>query len=255
MKKNSIQKKIIRQIFFYLALLLLWQALVMLKLWPQYVFPSPLKVFMTIVYGFRKLSFLIGIMVSFKRLLIGFGISIIFGAILGTLLLKFKNLDDTVGSLILGLQTLPSICWFPLALIWFGLSEWAVIFVIIAGSLFSITITTNLAFKNVLPIYLQVGRNMGAHGIILLWKVIIPAAIPSLLIGLRQGWSFAWRSLMAGELLFNCLGLGYLLNMGRELNDMSQVVAVMLIIMLISIFVDRMVFERIELRIRRRYGL
>jgi len=255
MKKNSIQKNIGRQIIFYLVLLFLWQALIVLKLWPQYIFPGPLSVFTAIIDGFKNLGFLIAIMVSFKRLLIGFVASIIFGGLLGILLLKFKTLYNTLGSLILGLQTLPSICWFPLALIWFGLSEWAIIFVIIAGSLFSITMATYSSFKNVSPIYIQVGKNMGAGGVRLLLGVIIPAAIPSLLIGLRQSWSFAWRSLMAGELLFNCLGLGYLLNMGRELNDMSQVFAVMLMILLIGIFVDRLIFGKIELKTRLKYGL
>jgi len=248
-------KKTARQIIFYLALLALWQALIISKLWPGYIFPAPLKVAAAVIEGFRNQTFLIGIMVSFKRLLIGYGISIVFGGTLGMLLVKFKTLEQTLGNLILGLQTLPSICWFPLALIWFGLSEWAIIFVVIAGSLFSITMSTHSAFKNIPPIYIQVGKNMGARGIGLLWRVFIPAAIPSLLIGLRQSWSFAWRSLMAGELLFNCLGLGYLLSMGRELNDMSQVLAVMFLIMLISIFIDRLIFGKAESRIRLRYGL
>ncbi len=249
------QKRIVKQMIFYFTLLILWQLLILLKIWPEYIFPSPSKVFDAIVEGFRNRTFLIAIIISFRRLLIGFGISIVFGAILGTLLVKFKTLEQTLGSLVLGLQTLPSICWFPLALIWFGLTEWAIIFVIIAGSLFSITISTHSAFKNIPPIYLRAGKNMGAKGVKLLWKIFIPAAIPYLLVGLRQAWSFAWRSLMAGELLFNCLGLGFLLNMGRELNDMSQVVAVMFVIAMISIVVDRLIFGKIETRVRFKYGL
>lgn len=247
--------KLFKQIVFYSLFLFLWEALALSGLWPQYILPAPSKVFFALIAGFANHTFLIGIGVSFKRLLIGFGIAIISGSALGVLLLKFKALDETLGSLVLGFQTLPSICWFPLALLWFGLSEWAIIFVIIVGSLSSITIATNSAFKNISPIYLNVGKNMGAHGVTLLRKIIIPAAIPSLLVGLRQSWSFAWRSLMAGELLFNCLGLGYLLNMGRELNDMSQVIAVIFIIMLISVFIDRMILGKVELAIRRRYGL
>lgn len=249
------QKSLGKQILFYLALLGLWQTVIMLRLWPHYIFPSPAQVVAALTEGLCNRTFLIAILISFKRLLIGFAVSIICGGLLGLALLKFKTLYDTLGGLILGLQTLPSICWFPLALIWFGLSEWAIIFVVIAGSLFSITMATCSSFKNVPPIYIRVGRNMGAHGARLLLKVIIPAAIPSLLMGLRQSWSFAWRSLMAGELLFNCLGLGYLLNMGRELNDMSQVLAVMFVILFIGIFVDRLVFGKLEAKTRLKYGL
>lgn len=255
MKENFIQNKLFKQILFYAGLLLIWQLIVIMKIWPQYIFPSPLKVFSTIIEGFRNNTLWIGMAVSFKRLLIGFGVAIACGTALGVLMLKFKTLDETVGGLVLGLQTLPSICWFPLALLWFGLSEWAIIFVIIAGSLFSITVSTNSAFKNISPIYVSVGRNMGAYGVALLSKVIIPAALPSVIIGLRQGWSFAWRSLMAGELLFNSLGLGFLLNMGRELNDMSQVIGVMVVIAVISILVDRWIFGQVESRIRVKYGL
>ena len=255
MKKNLILKKPFKQIIFYLGLLLLWQAVIMLKLWPEYLFPGPAKVFTALFEGFGNHSFLIGMAVSFKRLLIGFGISIVLGSAIGTLLVKYKTLDETVGGLVLGLQTLPSICWFPLALLWFGLNEWSVIFVIIAGSVFSMTIATYSSFKNVPPIYIKVGRNMGAKNLKLLWNIFIPAAIPSLVSGLRQSWSFAWRSLMAGELLYNSLGLGFLLNTGRELNDMSQVIAVIFLIIAISILVDKMIFGRIESKIRARYGL
>ncbi|MDD4955631.1 MAG: ABC transporter permease [Candidatus Omnitrophica bacterium] len=252
---NLINKKITKQLILYFILLALWQILVSLKIWPQYLLPSPAKVCATLAEGFKNHTFLIGIMISFKRLLIGFGISIFCGAALGVFLLKYKIIDEALSGLILGLQTLPSICWFPLAIIWFNLSEWAIIFVIIAGSLFSITMATSTAFKNVPPIYIKAGRNMGARGVTLLRKVIIPAAIPSLLIGLRQSWSFAWRSLMAGELLFNSLGLGYLLYMGRELNDMSMVLAVMLVIAAISITIDRWIFGELEAKIRLKYGL
>lgn len=255
MKVNSGPRKVINQAIFYAALLFLWQAVIMLRVWPGYLFPSPASVMQAIIDGFMDNSLLIGIAVSFKRLLTGFFIAILCGGFLGVMLSVFKTLDETVGGLVLGLQTLPSICWFPLALVWFGLSDWAIIFVVIAGSLFSITMATSSALKHISPLYISAGRNMGARGIGLLWRVVIPASFPSLVMGLRQSWSFAWRSLMAGELLFNCLGLGYLLNMGRELNDMSRVVAVMFVIMIISIFVDRLLFGKIESRIKQRYGL
>ena len=248
------QKKIIRQIIFYSILLILWEVVVLLKLWPEYVFPSPLKVFATLISGFRDSSFLIAIGISLKRIVIGYGISIVLGGMMGMLMSKYKLVDDTLGGLVLGLQTLPSICWLPLALLWFGLNENAIIFVVIMGALFSITIATDSGIRNVPFLYIKAGKNMGAKNMTLFLEVILPAAMPSIIPGLKQGWSFAWRSLMAGELLFVSLGLGYLLMIGRELNDMSQVIAVMFTIALISIIVDKLVFGRIELGMRRKWG-
>lgn len=250
-----IKRRLIRQLLFYLTLLTLWQVIVLLKIWPKYLLPSPLGVLETLINGFKDRTFLIGIAISLKRILIGYGISIIFGGILGILISKFKFLDDTIGSLVLGLQTLPSICWLPLAILWFGLNERAIIFVVIIGALFSITLATESGVKSISPLYIKAGKNMGAKKAVLFLDVIIPAALPTIISGLKQGWSFAWRSLMAGELLFVSMGLGYLLTMGRELNDMNQVIAVMIMIAFISILVDKLIFGRIESNIRRKWGI
>lgn len=247
--------KLVKQIIFYLLLLGIWEGIVRLKFWPEYIFPSPRMVLSTLAAGMGDLSFLIAIGISMKRIIIGYLISIILGGILGLLITRYKTVDDTVGSLVLGLQTLPSICWLPLSLIWFGLNEKAIIFVVVMGSLFSITIAMHSGIHNVPPIYIKAGRNMGARSARLFLDIIIPAAMPSIISGLKQGWSFAWRSLMAGELLFVSMGLGYLLMAGRDLNDMSQVIAVMIMIGVISILIDRLIFGRIEASINRRWGL
>ena len=247
--------RILRQIVFYALLIALWQILFSLKFWPQYLFPSPQMVLETLAEGFKNKSFLFGIGVSMKRLLIGYGISVIFGTALGLVIGKYKVLDETVGGFFVGLQTLPSICWLPLAILWFGLNESAITFVVVMGSLLSITIATDGGVKNIQPIYLRAGRNMGAGGMRMFTDVVLPAALPSILMGLKQGWSFAWRSLMAGEILFVSLGLGHLLNMGRELNDMSQVVAVMIVIIGIGMFMDILVFGTLEKRVRQIWGL
>jgi NitT/TauT family transport system permease protein len=246
---------IIKQIIFYCALLLLWHFLVVLKLWPEYLFPSPLKVLKALIEGFSNHTFIIAILVSLRRILIGFGISILLGAFFGVTMSRSKIFNDTFGKLIMGIQTLPSICWFPLAIIWFGLTEKTIVFIAVMGSLFSITISVYSAISNIPPIYLHTARNMGAQRTKMLWWVLIPAASPLLIVGLKQGWSFAWRSLMAGELLFVSLGLGYVLMMGRELNDMSQVISAILLIMIISILVDKFIFGIIESKIRKRWGL
>ncbi len=190
-----------------------------------------------------------------QRILIGFGISAVAGMALGLAIGRIRLLDETVGSLVLGLQALPSICWLPLALLWFGLSEAAILFVVVMGALLSITLATEAGVKNTPPLYLRAARNLGARGWRLYALVILPAALPAIITGMKLGWSFAWRSLMAGELLYVSLGLGQLLNAGRELNDMSQVIAVMLVIIAIGLAVDRLVFAPVESRVRERWGL
>ncbi len=174
---------------------------------------------------------------------------------LGLALGRIKLLDETLGSLVLGLQALPSICWLPLALLWFGLSETAILFVVVMGALLSITTATEAGVKNTPPVYLRAARNLGARGWRVYVFVILPAALPAIITGMKLGWSFAWRSLMAAELLYVSLGLGQLLTLGRELNDMSQVIAVMLVIIAIGLAVDRLVFAPIETRVRERWGL
>lgn len=247
--------KLIRTGGFFIALLALWQLLAVLEIYPEYIFPSPLGVMQTLVRGFQNGRFIIGIASSMQRILIGFGISAILGIALGVVLGRNRWLDETVGALVLGLQALPSICWLPLALLWFGLSETAILFVVVMGALLAITTATEAGVKNTPPLYLRAARNLGARG----WKmyalVILPAALPSIITGMKLGWSFAWRSLMAAELLYVSLGLGQLLTMGRELNDMSQVLAVMVVIIAIGLIVDRLVFAPVETHVRERWGL
>ena len=244
-----------RQVVFYTLLLGLWQFLFGLRLWPRYLFPSPGDVWQTLLAGFADRTFLIGIGVSLKRLLIGYLISVVFGTLIGLVIGKIRVLDETVGGFFVGLQTLPSICWLPLAILWFGLSESAITFVVVMGSLLSVVIATDGGVKNIPPIYLRAGQNLGARGNRMFLDVVFPAALPSIVMGYKQGWSFAWRSLMAGEILFVSLGLGHLLNMGRELNDMSQVIAVMVLIVTIGIVMEMLVFGAVEKKVRTIWGL
>jgi NitT/TauT family transport system permease protein len=244
-----------RKLTFFLILLAGWQGLVWIGLWPEFIFPSPLSVVQTLVRGFQNGTFIVGIVTSMKRILIGFGISAVVGMALGLAIGRIRLVDETVGSLVLGLQALPSICWLPLALLWFGLSETAILFVVVMGALLSITLATEAGVKNTPPLYLRAARNLGAQGWRLYALVILPAALPAIITGMKLGWSFAWRSLMAGELLYVSLGLGQLLMMGRDLNDMSQVIAVMLVIIAIGLVVDRLIFAPLESRVRERWGL
>lgn len=245
----------IKKILFFILLFAIWQGLFSLEIWEDYLFPSPLMVWETLVQGFTDKTFIIAIAVSLKRVLTGYFISLLIGIPLGILNGKIKTIEQTAGSLISGLQTLPSICWLPLSLLWFGLNEKAIVFIVVMGAIFSISIATESGVKNVSPIFLRAARNMGARGINLFSCVIIPAALPSIFTGMKLAWSFAWRSLMAGELLSSGSGLGQVLMMGRDLADMSQVIAVMLIIAMIGTMIDRLIFCNLEKRVRKKWGL
>ncbi|MBU0597691.1 ABC transporter permease [Patescibacteria group bacterium] len=240
---------------FLLLLFGLWYGLYYFKIWPAWLFPSPQQVWKTLLKGLANKTLIIGILISLKRIFIGFGSALLIGTILGFLIARIQILKETLGILLLGLQTLPSICWLPLALLWFGLNEKAIVFVVIIGAIFSITLSVQAAVLNVPIIYLQAGKILGAKKFTLYRRVVLPAIMPSYLTGIKQGWSFAWRSLMSGEMLFITVGLGQLLMFGRELNDMSQVLAVMLVIIFIGVFFDQLVFGFIDRQLKRRWGL
>ena len=245
----------LRRALFYLLVLALWEGLARSGIWPEYLFPGPLAVAQTLVAGFRKGLFLTGALVSLRRIAIGYSISLAVGLTLGLLIGRIRLFEETIGSLVVGLQALPSVCWLPLAILWMGLNERAIIFVVVMGALFSITLGVEAGVKNTPPLYLKAARNLGARGLRLYTQVIVPAALPAVLSGLKQGWAFAWRSLMAGELLYFTLSLGNLLQTGRDLNDASEVLAVMLVIIFIGVLVDQALFAPIERRVRERWGL
>jgi NitT/TauT family transport system permease protein len=166
-----------------------------------------------------------------------------------------RGVNAALRPAVLGLQALPSICWLPLAILWFGLSEKAILFVVVMGSLLAIAIATEDAVAGVDPVLLRAAGTLGIRRLRFVWGVLLPAALPGVLTGLKLGWSFAWRALMAGELLFVAGGLGQLLQAGRELLDAAQVMGVMVVIVAIGMTVDRVLFRILELRVRRRWGL
>ena len=244
-----------RRLLFFAGLLVLWEVLVRLHLWPDYVIPSPLAVARSLVDGLVSGVLPRAILISLRRVTLGYSVSLLIGIPLGLLLGRTRLLQDTLGTLVLGLQALPSICWLPLALLWFGLSETAIGFVVVMGAVLSITLSTADGVRNTPPLYLRAARTMGARGWGLYTGVILPSALPAILSGMKLGWSFAWRSLMAAELIYITTGLGQVLTLGRELNDMTRVLSVMLVIIAIGLLTDYAVFRPAEQRVRQRWGL
>jgi NitT/TauT family transport system permease protein len=248
-------KRAARLIIFYAGLCGLWTLLAELKIWPPYLFPTPWGVGGALYAGFQDHSYWIAIAVSMRRVLIGYAISVVLGMILGLGVASSKFLEETMGGLLVSLQSLPSICWWPLALLWFGLSQNAILFVVVMGSFLSVTLAMEDGRKQMPKIYGMAGRNLGASGFQLFWYVLLPASLPFIVSGLKQGWAFAWRSLITAEMLYLSLGLGQVLMMGRDLNDMSAVIAVMILIIAIGYVVDGLVFKSMESRLQRRWGL
>lgn len=245
----------LRRILFFAGFFGLWWVLSNAHLWPPYLFPSPVQVALSLANGVQDGTVLVGIMGSMWRLFRGYMVALVIGLLLGLLLARVRPIKETLGLLVMGLQALPSICWLPLALLWFGLNERAILFVVVMGAVFSIAQSTEDGIRNTAPVYLRAARNLGARGARLYTAVVLPAALPNIVTGMKLGWSFAWRSLMAGELLYALPGLGHLLTMGRELNDMARVLAVIMVIIALGLAVDRLVFGTMEGRLRERWGL
>jgi NitT/TauT family transport system permease protein len=192
---------------------------------------------------------------SLGRLVQGFLISAVVGVPLGIAIARSRFFEAAIRPMVLGLQALPSICWLPLSILWFGLSDYAVLFVVVMGSVLAIAIATEDGVLTIDPVLLRAAGTLGIRGPRFHLGVLLPAALPGILTGLKLGWSFAWRALLAAELLFASGGLGQLLAAGREVLDAGQVMAVMVAIVLIGVAVDQGLFRLVELRVRRRWGL
>lgn len=242
---------------FFLVLIAIWHFLVRAGVYSPVLLPSPQSVGEYLVSAARDGTLLQATSVTVRRLLIGYFIGILIGLPLGLFTSAFKFLEDTIGVMALGLQTLPSVCWVPLALLWFGQTESAMLFVVIMGTVWSVVIATDTGVRNIPPIFARAARTMGSSGLHKWTKVILPASLPFLVSGMKQGWAFAWRSLMAAEIYVTILtgfGLGHLLHYGRELHAMDQVIGVMLVIIVIGLLTDKILFSPIERFLHSRWG-
>ena len=219
------------------------------------MFPSLSQVLHTLYTGIVSGQIMTAILTSMSRLLIGFTIATVLGLFLGYLIWRSKLVEDTLGFLVTALQSIPSIVWFPLAIIWFGLNDFSILFIVTIGATWTMTINATSGFKNVPRLYQQVAKTLGSSGFHFLRTVIMPASVPQLIAGLRIAWAFSWRALMAGELLGGGGGLGYLLEMGRSLGQMDLVISVMIIIGVIGTIMDNLVFLRLERSVQKKWGI
>jgi sulfonate transport system permease protein len=241
-----------------LIVLALWQLVVMTRWRPEFVLPSPVDVLGRLWSEMQKPTIWGAIATTLRRGIWGFALAIVIGVAVGVLVARFRILRAAIGSLITGLQTMPSIAWFPLAILLFKLSENAITFVVILGAAPSIANGLIHGVDHIPPVLRRAGRVLGARGIDEYRHVVLPAAMPSFVAGLKNGWAFAWRSLMAGELIVVIAfqaSLGQLLQVNRDLSDAKGLLAVMLVILAIGILIDSLVFGTVERRIREKRGL
>ncbi len=238
--------------------LFLWQLVVWSGWKPEYVLPGPAKVFSELGDLISDGTVGEAIAITMRRAAVGFALALAIGIVIGSIVASSRIVRSAVGSLITGIQTMPSIVWFPLAILLFQISEEAIVFVVALGAAPSIANGLITGVDHVNPLLLRAGRAMGARGFTAYRHVVLPASLPSFVGGLKQGWAFAWRSLMAGELLVIIAGepsVGSLLQNYRNLNNAAGLMAMMIVILAIGIVVDTLFFGTLDRWVRRRYGL
>ena len=239
--------------------LLAWQVVVWLNLKPSYVVPSPADVAATFAALWERGDIQTGVLTSLERGVVGFLASVAIGTPIGILLARVTWARTTFGPIITGLQVLPSVAWVPAAIIWFGLSDATVYFVVLMGAVPSVVNGLLAGVDHIPPLYRNVGRILGASPLQQIRWVILPAALPGYLAGLKQGWAFSWRSLMAAEIIAVGgtigFGLGSLLQQGRELQAMTNVFVAIILILAVGIVIELAVFAPLERRLLRNRGL
>ncbi len=234
----------------------IWQLVYIIGIWPKISLPSPLMVAEAFYDLFQNNTLLTGIGMTMYRLAIGFIISIAIGMAVGLAMVKFAGFGKTMGSFAVGLQSFPSIAWVPFAILLIGLNDLGILFVVIMSSIFSVMMSTYSGIRNIPTIYIRAAKNMGAKGLHLFRHLMIPAATPALITGIKQAWSFAWHALIGAEILMAAsIGIGHILLIGREFQSMSQIIASMITIFALGMIFDRVIFMKIEDKVRERWGL
>jgi NitT/TauT family transport system permease protein len=235
-----------------------WQAVVWAHLKPDYILPGPGPVFERLFHDLGDGSLLKATATTMQRAALGYSLAVAIGVVIGLAVARNRVLRAAVGSMITGLQTMPTIAWFPFAILLFKLSETAILFVIVLGAAPAIANGVIAGVDNIPPLLLRAGRVLGAKGLSSYRHVILPGALPGFVAGLKQGWAFAWRSLMAGEIIIVVAGspsIGSLLAVSRSVSDAEGMIAVMIVILVIGLVMDAVFFTQLDKFVRRRFGL
>ncbi|KGM12848.1 ABC transporter permease [Cellulomonas bogoriensis] len=236
-----------------------WQLFVMSGVRPRYIVPGPMDVLTQAGAAWARGDIQTALMTSMERGLVGFAVSVVIATPIGILVARVRWVRLAFGPIITGLQVLPSVAWVPAAILWFGLTNATAYFVILMGAIPSIVNGLVAGVDHVPPLYRRVGRVLGAGPVAQVRHVVLPAALPGYVAGLKQGWAFSWRSLMAAEIIAVGgaigFGLGSMLQQGREIQDMTIVAVAILLILVVGILVELLVFGPLERRLQRRRGL
>jgi NitT/TauT family transport system permease protein len=256
---QTLRQKALPPLVAVVLVLALWQGLYSARIWPDYKFPSPLSVWDSFHELWLQGTMLQIIWTSVSRGLLGFLASLAIGTPLGLVVARVKPVRAAVGPILSGLQSLPSVAWVPAAVIWLGINDSAMYAVILLGAVPSIANGLIAGIDQVPPLFLRAGRTLGATGLRGARHILLPAALPGYLAGLKQGWAFSWRSLMAAELIASSpdlgLGLGQLLENARTNSDMSGVLLAIILILFVGIAIDLLIFSPLERRVLRSRGL
>ncbi|MFE2754138.1 ABC transporter permease [Actinosynnema sp. NPDC059335] len=242
------------------ALLLgVWQALWALAFWPEYQLPAPGTVWAAVVEAVRTGRAFEVLWTSVSRAVLGFLTAVVIATPLGLLIAKVRVVRAAIGSLLTGLQSLPSVAWVPAGILWFGATPATIYFVVLMGSVPSIANGLVSGIDQIPPLLPRVGQALGATRLAAARHILLPAALPGYLAGLKQGWAFSWRSLMAAEIIATSPqlgeGLGQYLHNGSALNDISVVIAAIFLILLVGVGIELLVFRPLERIVLRARGL
>ncbi|UNS99570.1 ABC transporter permease [Streptomyces tubbatahanensis] len=257
--REVLRRKVLPPVLAVVLVLALWQAAFALGLKPDYQLPSPLMVWDALAEEWYKGTILGVVWQSVSRGALGFGVALVVGTPLGLLVARVRPVRAAIGPILSGLQSLPSVAWVPAAIIWFGLTNATIYAVVLLGAVPSIANGLVAGVDRIDPLHLRAGKVIGARGLRGVRHVLLPAALPGYVAGLKQGWAFSWRSLMAAELIATSpelgVGLGRLLDTGRSYQDMPLVLGAILLILLVGIGIELLVFAPVERRVLRHRGL
>ncbi|MBF6045610.1 ABC transporter permease subunit [Streptomyces sp. NRRL B-1677] len=251
--------KVLPPVTAVVLVLVVWKVLVVAEVTDAYKLPDPSAVWHSLKELWLRGTLLDIVWTSVSRGLLGFAAALALGTPLGLLVARVKVVRAALGPLLSGLQSLPSVAWVPAAVIWLGITDGAMYAVILLGAVPSIANGLVSGIDQVPPLYLRAGRTMGATGLSGARHVLLPAALPGYIAGLKQGWAFSWRSLMAAELIASSpdlgLGLGQYLENARTDSDMPGVLLGIILILFVGIAIDLAVFSPLERRVLRTRGL